>query len=280
MGTLILTDIADRFSAERFIYISTDKAVNPSCVMGASKRLGELWVATRQRGSATRFANVRFGNVVGSRGSVIPLFNRQIECGGPVTVTDPRMTRYFMSIPEAASLIIQAGAFAEGGEIYMLDMGRPIRIVDLAQKMIRLKGLRIGKDIQIKFIGIRPGEKLHEELSYATEDRRPTAHPKIYCLEDPFVPDPDDLLAEIAVLAAASRSTRSIVSRLGKGIILAARGDTDGFLEALADTPLSFHRRRLTDGKELVSDGSPSNRIREAGANVNQFQSVFLEGST
>ena len=252
VGTVTLTELASRSGAERFIFISTDKAVNPSCVMGASKRIGELWIAARQQESTTRFASVRFGNVVGSRGSVIPLFSRQIERGGPVTVTDPRMTRYFMSIPEAASLIIQAGAFADGGEVYMLDMGQPIRIVDLAQKMIRLKGLRAGRDIQIKFIGIRPGEKLNEELAYQTEYKRLTVHPKIYCLEEYRLPDRESLLQQIAVLVAASQSDREMVARLGKGIVLAARGDVDGCLEALAGIPLCSRRRFSTAEQEAV----------------------------
>lgn len=250
MGTLLLTELAERFGTERFIFISTDKAVNPSCVMGASKRIGELWIGARPHGSTVRFASVRFGNVVGSRGSVVPLFNRQIERGGPVTVTDPRMTRYFMSIPEAASLIIQAGAFANGGEIYMLDMGRPVHIVELAQKMIRLRGLRVGTDIQIRFIGIRPGEKLHEELAFQTEGKRPTRHPKIYCLEDPLAPDREALLGQIAVLLAASQSNQTMVTRLREGIIRVAHGDVDGCLQALANVPLQPRPRQKIDGQK------------------------------
>lgn len=234
MGTMILTELADRFGTDRFIYISTDKAVNPSSVMGASKRIGEIWLDIKQQESRTRFTSVRFGNVVGSRGSVVPLFSRQIEQGGPVTITDPRMTRYFMSIPEAATLIIQAGAFAKGGEIYMLDMGQPIRIVDLARKMIRLKGLRPGTDIPIKFVGIRPGEKLHEELSYQSESKHSTAHPKIYCLENNLVSIKEELLQQIAILVAASQSNRDVITMLGKGILFIAQGDIDGCLETLA----------------------------------------------
>lgn len=275
MGSLILTELADRFGVERFIFISTDKAVNPSCVMGASKRIGELWIAARQQGSKTRFASVRFGNVVGSRGSVVPLFKRQIERGGPVTVTDPRMTRYFMSIPEAASLIIQAGAFASGGEIYMLDMGQPIRIVDLAQKMIRLKGLRAGRDIQIKFIGIRPGEKLHEALAYQTERKRSTVHPKIYCLEDHRVPDRESLLQQIAVLMAASQSNREIITRLREGVILAAHGDVDGCLEALANVSLRPRKRQLATGQKVAA----SQRMAERESVSTALRSVVLGGS-
>jgi FlaA1/EpsC-like NDP-sugar epimerase len=235
MGTVILSELADRFGVERFILISTDKAVNPSSVMGASKRIGELWLIAKQQEAGTRFASVRFGNVVGSRGSVLPIFSRQIERGGPVTITDPRMTRYFMSIPEAATLIIQAGAFARGGEIYMLDMGQSMRIIDLAQKMIRLRGLRTGRDIQIKFIGIRPGEKLHEELAYQSEHKHPTAHSKIYCLENHCVLDKESLRQQIAMLVAASQSNQEMSARLGKDIILMAQGDLHGCLETLAD---------------------------------------------
>jgi FlaA1/EpsC-like NDP-sugar epimerase len=283
MGTVVLTDLADRFGTERFIFISTDKAVNPSCVMGASKRIGEQWIASRQSGSRTKFASVRFGNVVGSRGSVIPLFTRQIERGGPVTVNDPRMTRYFMSIPEAASLIIQAGAFATGGEIYMLDMGRQLRIVDLAQKMIRLKGLCVGRDVQIRFIGIRPGEKLHEELSYQTERRRPTAHPKIYCLEDDSVPDRSELLGQVAVLEAASQSTQAMIARLREGLILLARGDADGFLEAL--TALRFSLGGRQPAARRAETVTQHVAAREAGAGhlrpvIQGSRSDRLEGVT
>ena len=223
LGTVNLVELSDHFGVDRFILISTDKAVNPSCVMGASKRLGELWIAARQQRMATRLAAVRFGNVVGSRGSVVPLFQRQIERGGPVTVTDPRMTRYFMSIPEAASLIIQAGAFAKGGEIFMLDMGEPISIVNLAKKMIRLKGLRPGIDIPIKFIGIRPGEKLHEELSYQVESKQPTPHPKIYSLGNQGVPDPDYLAALVDHLDQLIRSEEWDPQELAQTVLQAAR---------------------------------------------------------
>jgi FlaA1/EpsC-like NDP-sugar epimerase len=278
-GTVILTELADRFGVERFIFISTDKAVNSSCVMGASKRIGELWIAAMQQGSKTRFASVRFGNVVGSRGSVIPLFNRQVERGGPVTVTDPRMTRYFMSIPEAASLIIQAGAFADGGEIYMLDMGLPIHIVDLAQKMIRLKGLRAGRDIQIRLIGIRPGEKLHEELAYQTERKRPTVHPKIYCLEDSLGPDKESLLQQIAVLVAASQSNQEMIARLRKGVILAAHGDVDGCLEALANMSLRPSRRQLATGPKAAPGERGSQRIAAPESTSIPLRPVVLGGS-
>jgi FlaA1/EpsC-like NDP-sugar epimerase len=279
MGTVVLSELADRFGVERFILISTDKAVNPSSVMGASKRMAELWVAALQSDSKTQFAAVRFGNVLGSRGSVIPLFNRQIERGGPVTVTDPRMTRYFMSIPEAASLIIQAGTFARGGEIYMLDMGRQIHIVDLAQKMIRLKGLRIGRDIQIKFIGIRPGEKLHEELAYDVERKRMTDHPKIYSLESQQSPDKESLRQLIAVFVATSQSNPEMISRLRPAIILAACGHVDSSLEVLADTTLSSHRQAaVTRRGTVLGKGTSQQKVFHDGV-ARPLRPVVVEGS-
>ena len=180
-GTMNVSQAAARCGAERFIFVSTDKAVNPSSIMGTTKRLGELWVASMNNvpGNRTIFAAVRFGNVIGSRGSVVPLFWQQIERGGPVTVTHRDMTRFFMSIPEAASLIVQAAVYAAGQDIFMLDMGEEVRISDLAARMIRLRGLRVGEDIKIVYTGVRPGEKLHEELSLGSELREPTPHQRI-----------------------------------------------------------------------------------------------------
>ncbi|MDN5332050.1 MAG: hypothetical protein PWP45_1275 [Tepidanaerobacteraceae bacterium] len=179
-GTLYVAEAAKKYKAERFILISTDKAVNPKNVMGASKRVAEIIIQMMAKSGGTRFAAVRFGNVLGSAGSVIPLFRKQIEAGGPVTVTHPEVTRYFMTIPEAVQLVIQAGAMAEGGEIFVLDMGEPVKILDLAKEMIKLSGLEPEKDIKIEFIGLRPGEKLHEELFYDKEDVIKTECEKIY----------------------------------------------------------------------------------------------------
>jgi FlaA1/EpsC-like NDP-sugar epimerase len=178
-GTKILADAAHSFGVQRFVMISTDKAVNPTNVMGASKRAAELYVQSLAGFSKTRFVTVRFGNVLGSNGSVIPIFREQIEKGGPVTVTDPEVIRYFMTIPEASQLVLQAGSMGKGGEIFLLDMGEPIKIVTLAEEMIRLSGFRPYEDIDIVFTGLRPGEKLFEELLLAGEGIQPTAHKKI-----------------------------------------------------------------------------------------------------
>jgi FlaA1/EpsC-like NDP-sugar epimerase len=173
--------IAQEFQIERFVLISSDKAVNPNNIMGATKRACELLLHALAANplNQTLFTAVRFGNVLGSRGSVVPTFNRQIDSGGPVTVTDAEMTRYFMSIPEAVNLIIHAACMTRGNDIYVLGMGEVVRIVDLAERMIRLRGLRPNKDILIQFTGIRPGEKMHEELFYGDEAPGPTIHPDI-----------------------------------------------------------------------------------------------------
>ena len=179
LATKVLADLADEHHVHSFVMISTDKAVNPTSVMGASKRVAEIYVQALAAESTCRFVTVRFGNVLGSNGSVVPIFREQIERGGPVTVTHPEMRRYFMTIPEASQLVIQAGAMGNGGEIFVLDMGDPVKIVDLAKDMIRLSGLREGDDVEIRFCGTRPGEKLFEELHIDGERHVPTAHPKI-----------------------------------------------------------------------------------------------------
>ena len=203
MGTRNVVDAAVAAATERLVFVSTDKAVAPSSVMGATKRLGE--VMTLAAGGLDRhYCAVRFGNVLGSRGSVIPTFVRQIEAGGPVTVTDARMTRFFMSIPEAVQLVLQAAALSGGSEIFMLEMGEPVRIIELAKRMVRLSGYRPGADIEIRVTGMRPGEKLEEELRTPAEMPTPTEHPSIVALRrdravDAFDPDRVEDLVGTAV---------------------------------------------------------------------------------
>ncbi len=197
LGTWTVADLAVRYGAKRFINVSTDKAVKPSSVMGATKRVGEMIVTSYGHRTETEFAIVRFGNVMGSRGSLIPLLKAQIKRGGPVRVTHPEMTRYFMTIPEAVQLILQAGAIGQRGEIFILEMGKPIKILELAMDLIKLHGLVVGEDIEVQFTGVRPGEKLHEELRYDTEEIEPTTHPKINMVKNPHPLDWEILKAEV-----------------------------------------------------------------------------------
>ncbi len=180
-GTKIVADAALKAGCHAFVMVSTDKAVNPTSVMGAAKRCAEIYIQhlAADKSSATRFVAVRFGNVLGSSGSVVPIFQKQIAAGGPVTVTHPDMQRYFMTIPEASQLVMQAGAIGRGGEVFVLDMGQPVRILDLANEMIRRAGLKVGEDIAIRITGVRPGEKLFEELANDNEQTCPTSHARI-----------------------------------------------------------------------------------------------------
>jgi len=184
-GTRILADLAVKVGVKKFVMISTDKAVRPTSIMGCTKRIAEIYVQAlyhhlrETHGNSTSFVTTRFGNVLGSNGSVIPIFRKQIEAGGPVTVTHPEIVRYFMTIPEACRLVLEAGVMGYGGEIYIFDMGKPVKIYDLARQMVKLSGLEIGKDIDIIFTGLREGEKLFEELLNDAENTVPTHHDKI-----------------------------------------------------------------------------------------------------
>ena len=211
-GTLNLVRTADEYGVEKFIQISTDKAVNPTSVMGATKRLCEMILQSMKGRSRTDFAAVRFGNVLGSNGSVVPLFKRQIAAGGPVTVTDKRIIRYFMTIPEAAQLVLQAGAMARQNELYVLDMGQPVKILDLAENLIRLSGYVPYRDIDIVETGLRPGEKLYEELLIASRDIEKTENDQIFVERQPGI-TPEELRGKLAILEAALEKNDPTVIR-------------------------------------------------------------------
>ena len=212
-GTYNVAQAADRFGTQRFILISTDKAVNPTNVMGASKRLCEMIVQMMNDRSATEYVAVRFGNVLGSAGSVIPLFRKQIRSGGPVTVTDKRVIRYFMTIPEAVTLVLQAGASAKGGEIFVLDMGEPVRIDDLARNLIRLSGFEPDVDIEVRYTGLRPGEKLYEEMLMQEEGLRSTPNHLIH-IGRPLDIDVPAFERQLTALAAACRENSPAIRTL------------------------------------------------------------------
>jgi FlaA1/EpsC-like NDP-sugar epimerase len=223
-GTKNVADLACEFKVKKFVMVSSDKAVNPSNVMGASKRIAEKYVQSLQlrsvkenNGKGTKFITTRFGNVLGSNGSVVPLFSKQIAAGGPVTITHQDIIRYFMTIPEACQLVLEAGSMGKGGEIYIFDMGKPVKIIDLARKMIKLAGFIPDKDIPIKIVGLRPGEKLYEELLNDTSKTIPTYHEKIMIAEE-IQDEFENLHLEIEELIGMSTffSNEDIVGKMKK----------------------------------------------------------------
>lgn len=231
LGTYNVAAAADLYGAKKFVLISTDKAVNPTSVMGATKRVAEMVIQHLDKTSSTNYVAVRFGNVLGSRGSVVPLFKKQIANGGPVTLTHPEMVRYFMTIPEAVQLVIQAGAMAKGGEIFVLDMGEPVKIIDLAKSMIKLSGFEPGVDIDIVVTGIRPGEKLYEELLTAEEGVNATTHKRI------FVAKPNNLNHQLI---------EETLAKITRGQLPRNLHETEQFLQRLIPTFRVWKEEKLT----------------------------------
>lgn len=228
-GTVNMVDKSLEFNVERFVFVSTDKAVNPTNVMGATKRVAERYIKLRTSAEQTTFITTRFGNVLGSNGSVIPLFRKQIAEGGPVTVTHQEVTRYFMTIPEAVQLVLEAGAMGDGGEIFVFDMGQRVRIIDLAMNMIKLSGLELGKDIEIETVGLRPGEKLHEELLSNKENTLPTHHPKILRANHTELDD-SDLAEQIEdLIASFSAQDNDQIVKLIKQLVPEFRSQNSTF---------------------------------------------------
>ncbi len=232
---------------KKFVLISTDKAVNPTNIMGASKRICEMIVQTFNKHYDTEFVAVRFGNVLGSNGSVIPLFKKQIEAGGPVTVTDPNIIRYFMTIPEAVSLVLQAGAYAKGGEIFVLDMGEPVRILDLAENLIKLSGYKVGEDIRIEFTGLRPGEKLYEEMLMDEEGLQDTANKMIH-IGKPISMDEMKFFKQLEELKIASTSEYADVRKLVQNIV------TTYHPESNAEDRSDAHKKELERVADMINE--------------------------
>jgi FlaA1/EpsC-like NDP-sugar epimerase len=242
-GTLNLLDASARHHVERFVFISTDKAVNPTSVMGATKRIGELLVQQVARDHDVRYATVRFGNVLSSRGSVVPLFRRQLARGGPLTVTHPEAMRFFMTIPEAVQLVLQAAVLAAPGDTFVLDMGDPVRIADLARELIELHGLEPGQDIAIKFVGSRPGEKLVEELYFTSEQPVPTSH---------------EAIKRISQNGAQHADLRNAVERLYQ---VTVDGDREELLRTLHELVPEYAREESSSTQKSL--GAPSKSSAE-----------------
>jgi FlaA1/EpsC-like NDP-sugar epimerase len=218
-GTKTLADLSAKYGVKKFVMVSTDKAVNPTGVMGASKRIAEIYVQSLNYAQEiTKFITTRFGNVLESNGSAIPIFREQIEHGGPITITHPEITRYFMTLSEACQLVIAAGAMGEGGEIFVFDMGKSVKIYELAVKMIKLSGLTLGKDITIEFTGLRPGEKLFEELLAIAENTKPTPYKKIM-IADVRRYDYQDVEKKIAHLIASKNENSNYIVKLMKEMV-------------------------------------------------------------
>ena len=240
-GTFNTAMSAATYGTERFVMISTDKAVNPTNIMGASKRICEMIIQVFNRHYECNYVAVRFGNVLGSNGSVIPLFRKQIAAGGPVTVTDPNIIRYFMTIPEAVSLVLQAGAYAQGGEIFVLDMGEPVRILDLAENLIKLSGYKVGEDIQIEFTGLRPGEKLYEEMLMDEEGLKETANSQIH-IGKPLEIDEEKFFVQLKRLKDAAYDESPAIREMVREIVPTYRKNTEVNGEKLQEE-LERHQR-------------------------------------
>ena len=245
-GTFNTAMAAATYGTERFVMISTDKAVNPTNIMGASKRICEMIIQVFNRHYDCNYVAVRFGNVLGSNGSVIPLFKKQIAAGGPVTVTDPNIIRYFMTIPEAVSLVLQAGAYARGGEIFILDMGEPVRILDLAENLIKLSGYKVGEDIKIVFTGLRPGEKLYEEMLMNEEGMKDTANRQIH-IGKPLEIDEDRFFVQLQRLKEAAYEESPAIRELVREIVPTYRKNTEVNEERIHEE-LEKQQKRMNEG--------------------------------
>ena len=281
IGTRVVATVAGQLSLDAFVLVSTDKAVMPATVMGASKALAECAIdAAQRRFPATRYMAVRFGNVLGSSGSVVPIFRRQIEAGGPVTVTDPEMTRYFMTIPEAVALVIRAGSLGEGGEVFVLDMGEPLSIMDLATKMIELSGLEPGRDIAIQVIGKRPGEKLHEDLFNPFEHARPTAAEKILLAQrDPMDGERVEAIAALLHDAAedhgGERQLAEIERRFGESVAQIVRDCSDALVEEGAPKgPWLPRKQRYVAHLAEIAAQRPSSALVSAADKLYNLRSI------